>query len=366
MAKRKPEEKSSRTDDEDVAGLKLLRTFEGHRSWVISVAFDPQGDTLATGSNDHTVKLWDPHSGRLLRTLEGHQKAVYSVAFDAQGGMLASGSDDRTVKLWQADNGKLLRTLVGHQDSVRSVAFQPHGRTLASASDDNSLRIWDVQSGKLLRTLEGHQSFVIGVAFDSSGDSLVSGSLDSTLKRWDVQSGQLLATIEGRHKVLSVTLAPGGETLASGGSDSTLKLWEVQSGKLIRTLEGHTETVDAVAFSPDGRLLATTDRYHSTRLWNCETWETVAVIPKLGVERWATALAFHPTKPLLATLGSTTGDDLQSIRLWELDVDLLLSRGARKAEDARAIHHTTGKIVLVGDHSVGKSALGLSLDPRPF
>jgi len=124
------------------AGVKLLRTLEGHQHVVFSVAFDPQGGTLASGSSDGTVKLWEARSGKLLRTLEGHQRAVFSAAFDPQGGTLASGSSDRTVKLWEARSGKLLRTLEGHQGGVWSVAFDPQGGTLASGSSDNTVKLW--------------------------------------------------------------------------------------------------------------------------------------------------------------------------------------------------------------------------------
>src|SRR3954449_9473355 len=79
-------------------GVKLLRTLEGHQDTVTSVAFDPQGETLASGSADNTVKLWDARSGKLLLTLEGHKDLVWSVAFDPQGETLASGSADKTVK----------------------------------------------------------------------------------------------------------------------------------------------------------------------------------------------------------------------------------------------------------------------------
>src|SRR5579864_5621595 len=95
-------------------GVIGFRTLEGHQHAVYSVAFDPQGETLAIGSTDHTVKLWEARSGKLLRTLEGHQQPVYSVAFDPHGGTLASGSGDHTVKLWETASGKLLRTLEGH------------------------------------------------------------------------------------------------------------------------------------------------------------------------------------------------------------------------------------------------------------
>jgi len=286
------------------------------------VAFDPQGRTLASGSYDKTVKLWEMPSGKLLRTLEGHQGHVYNVAFDPQGGTLASGSSEKTVKLGEARSGKLLRTLEGHRSWIWSVAFDPHSGTLASGSQDGTVRLWEARSGKLLRTLEGHGTSVRSVAFDQQG--------------WK---------------------------LASGSDDKTVKLWEVQSGKLLRTLEGHTKGLDIVAFSPNARLLASKSDDQTIRLWNCETWETVAVIPEPTVTGvWIPALAFHPMLPLLATAGSepdTPGTQRSRlIHLYELDFDTLLGQRAGVAATAGAVHHTTGKIVLVGDHSVGKSALG--------
>src|SRR6202035_2034693 len=140
-------------------GVKLLRTLEGHESVVSTVAFDPQGGTLASGSHDNTVKLWETRSGKLLRTLKGHQGAVRSVAFDPQGGTLASGSLDGTVKFWEERSGKLLRTFEGHQGPVMRVAFDPQGGTLASGSGDHTVKLWEAQSGKLLCTLEGHKDW---------------------------------------------------------------------------------------------------------------------------------------------------------------------------------------------------------------
>src|SRR6185312_10601247 len=369
MAKKK--ERGQRADEEPQPelppGVKLLRTLEGHQGPVHSVAFDPQGETLASGSDDNTVKLWDAGSGKLLRTLGGHWDWVLSVAFDPQGGTLASGSKDNKVKLWEVRSGKRLRTLEGHQGAVWSVAFDPQGGTLASGSEDKTVKLWETRSGKRLRTLEGHQRDVYSVAFDPQGGKLASGSSDHTVKLWEARSDELLHTLEGHQKaVWSVAFDPKAGTLASGSWDNTVRLWEVRSGKLLRTLEGHTEAVDIVSFSPDGRLLASKSGDSTIRLWNCETWETVAVIREPTDTRlWIPALAFHPTLPLLATAGSelgASGDErCRLIHLWELDLDVLLGQRAGAAESARAVHHTTGKIVLVGDHSVGKSALGYRL-----
>jgi small GTP-binding protein len=367
MANKEPQEPQANEElrPELPPGVKLLRTLEGHQGEVNSVVFDPQGEMLASGSDDNTVKLWEARSGNLLRTLQGHQGWVRSVVFDPQGEMLASGSHDGTVKLWEARSGNLLRTLQRNQDIVFSVAFDPQGGTLASGSTDNTVKLWEARSGNLLRTLQGHQNSVYSVAFNPQGGTLASGSSDQTVKLWETHSGKLLRTLKGHQAAIyGVTFDPQGGTLASGGKDSTVKLWEARSGKLLRTLEGHTGAVAIVA--TDGRLLASKSADQTIRLWSCETWETVAIIPEpTNMGGWISVLAFHPTLPLLATAGSEPGapdDELSRlIHLWELDYDVLLGQRAGVAAAAGAVHHTTGKIVLVGDHSVGKSALGYRL-----
>lgn len=350
-------------------GVKLLRTLEGHKGKVRSVAFDPQGGTLASGSDDKTVKLWEARTGKLLRTLEGHKEAVTTVAFDPQGGTFASGSMDNTVKLWEARSGKLLRTLDVASCTVWSVAFDPQGGMLASGSAVETVKLWDTRSGKLLRTLEEHPRSSSSVAFDPQGKTLASGGKDNKVKLSEARSGKLLRTLEGHQNMVNcVTFDPQGATLASGSADNTVALWEARSGKLLRTLEGHTREVHPVAFCPDGRLLASKSSDGTIRLWSCETWETVAVIkePTVSVVR---ALAFHPTLPLLACAGSEpdTSDSERSrlIHLWELDFDVLLGKRAGVAAAARADgHYRNAKVVLVGNTSVGKSGLGLVLAGR--
>ncbi len=346
-------------------GVKLIRTLEGHPDMVLSMAFDPQGETLASGSRDETVKLWEVRSGRLLRMLEGHRSGVCSVAFDPQGETLASGSVDTTVKLWEVRSGELLHTLTGHMAEVYSVFFDPNSETLASGGSDKTVKLWG--GGIFPRTLQGHSDTVLSVAFNPQGETLASGSRDETVKLWDAPSGKLLRTLVGHQsRIYSVAFDPQGRMLASGSRDNTLKLWEVRSGKLLRTLEGHTGDIEIVTFSPDGRLLASKSDDHSIRLWSCETWETVAIIPKpTSTKVWSPALAFHPTLPLLAATGSEPDmpEDERSrlILFYSLDFDVLFGQRAGAATAARAVHHTTGKIVLVGDHSVGKSALGYRL-----
>ena len=171
------------------------------------MGWSPDGKTLASGSRDSTVRIWDASSGKLLRTLEGHTSLVQSVGWSPDGKALASGSSDDTVRIWGAPSGKLLRTLKGHTDYVRSVGWSPNGNTLASGSSDKTVRIWDAPSGKLLRTLEGHTDDVRSVGWSPDGKTLASGSDDKTVRIWDALSGDCLGVrpiARPTHQLLNV------------------------------------------------------------------------------------------------------------------------------------------------------------------
>jgi hypothetical protein len=207
---------------------------KGHTYYVYSVVFSPDGRTLASGSADNTIRLWDVSTGKPKgQPLEGHAKAVLGVAFSPDGRTLASGSADNTIRLWDVSSGKQKgQPLKGHTDSVIDVAFSPDGRTLASGSADNTIRLWDVSSGKPKgQPLKGHTSFVYSVAFSPDGQTLASGGVDFTIRLWDVSSGkQKGQPLKGHtNTVLSVAFSPDGRTLASGSMDNTIRLWDVSS-----------------------------------------------------------------------------------------------------------------------------------------
>ena len=347
-------------------GVKLLRTLEGNLTTIRSVAFDPTGRTLASGSDDTAVKLWEVASGKLLRALEGHQEGVCCVAFDPSGHTLASGGADSTVKLWNPASGRLLRTLEGHQEGVCCVAFDPAGRTLASGSADSTVKLWDPASGKLLRTFRRHQSYVWSVTFDPTGCNLASAAEDPTVRVWEPINGKQVRTLAAtRSAVWSLAFHPSGEILIGLTHGNTVKVWDSATGKLLRTLEGHTSQIDQAAFSSNGKLLASLSNDGTVRIWRCDTWETTAIIPEpRGQHTWVPALAFHPTLPLLATAASPPDTFLsvpcRQIHVWELNYDILLGkRGADwpATPIEKSIHHRTAKVIFVGDTGVGKSGL---------
>jgi serine/threonine protein kinase len=165
---------------------KLLQTLTGHSNFVYSVAYSPDGQTLASGSGDKTIKLWNVKTGNLLQTLTDHSQPVNSVAYSPDGQTLASGSVDKTIKLWNVNTGNLLQTLTYHSQRVNSVAYSPDGQTLASGSDDKTIKLWNVKTGNLLQTLTDHSDPVNSVAYSPDGQTLASGRAgsDNTIKIW--------------------------------------------------------------------------------------------------------------------------------------------------------------------------------------
>jgi WD40 repeat protein len=210
---------------------------EGHTEPVFAVAFSPDGQMLASGGGIQAnevvnakseLKLWEARTGTLLRSLEGHFAYVYSVAFRPDGKTLASSGYDGTIRLWETATGRLERTLKEHEESVGSVAFSPDGTLLASASDDRTVKLWDPQAESSRMTLSGHGRGVCCVAFSPDGETLASSD-GSEIRLWDPRTGQERSTLGGIvSPVRLITFSPDGRTLASGHADGTIRLWQAR------------------------------------------------------------------------------------------------------------------------------------------
>ncbi|KAL2884580.1 Vegetative incompatibility protein HET-E-1 [Ceratocystis lukuohia] len=256
-----------------------LQTLEGHHRKVTSVVFSNDGQRLASGSADNTVKIWDATSGACVQTLEGHDHQVVSVVFSNDGQRLASGSADNTVKIWDATSGACVQTLEGHHQEVTSVVFSNDGQRLASGSADNTVKIWDATSGACVQTLEGHHQEVTSVVFSNDGQRLASGSADNTVKIWDATSGACVQTLEGHdHQVVSVVFSNDGQRLASGSWDKTVKIWDATSGACVQTLEGHDSWVTSVVFSNDGQRLASGSYDKTVKIWDATSGACVQTL----------------------------------------------------------------------------------------
>ncbi|MCB0107835.1 MAG: hypothetical protein KDE53_18065 [Caldilineaceae bacterium] len=372
---------------------RLIQKLQGHTDSIHTLCFSPDGQRLASGSFDHTARLWDvsaeslrkgeglnPNaaSGQLLHILRGHHGPVISVCFSPDGQFLASGSNaDQMIGLWDVATGQLRQTLLGHQGGVEVVRFSPDGQFLASGSFDQTIRLWDISSksivpnvegfnpsaasGQTVQVYSGHKARVYSLAFSPNGQFLASSSFDQTIRLWDLSrpkemvSSQLLQTFQGyRHGVWCVTFSPDGQTVASGSTDGLVRFWDVREAgtQPLRVFAGHATWVITVALSPDGKLLASGDNRGIVRLWDLTQAKATPVQIWKTDHSWVRSLCFMPDGQ---TLISSSSIDLK-VLLWDVTSGRL----------QQSLQGHTGTILSMGLSHNGRTLAGAGYDQRIY
>ncbi|OKL62331.1 hypothetical protein UA08_02283 [Talaromyces atroroseus] len=295
----------------------------GHWHWVKAISFSHDGKLLASASEDDTLKLWNPLTGRCLQTILLQSKAR-AVAFSHDGRLLASASEDGTVKLWDLPlmvDGTMEKqteivSLKCHADWINALVFSNDDKVLVSASNDSTIRLWDWSMGQEISKLDGHTGEVTSVAYSNDGMLLASSSYDGTARIWDPRE--------------AVSFSYNGQMLATASADTTVRVWNNVTGKERYIFKDHTERVNSVSFCQGHHLLATGSDDGTVRLWNPAEGDSLQILGSHS--RRVRAVSLAPDGEYLAS-ASYDGD----IRVWDPAGNREMGAWAEGHEDVKQI-----------------------------
>ena len=305
--------------------------FTGHEGAVYSASFSPDGKLIASGGYDKLVMIWDPEkvkpveiTSRLEKLAEppinyqrlaAHAGPVRSVAFSPNGQLVASGSEDNAIRLWEVTTGESTKVLRGHGSAVRSSIFSPNGEWIASGGQDGRVRLWNIQGYQEVRVLHstafrGHADAILSARYSKDGKQIVTASRDRTAMLWDATTGQRVRPFEEGHEYLATSAAffPDRRRLATGAGDNSVRIWDITEGTQLKVLTP-TGRIGAVAISPGGDFVVTGSPGTDVRVWNADSGEMIAALAGHAAE--VSALAVSPEGDLIAS-----GDERGRVRLW--------------------------------------------------
>jgi WD40 repeat protein/uncharacterized caspase-like protein len=297
----------------------------GHTETVFAAAYSPDGRLIVTAGGDRMIKLWDAQTGQEIRSLSGlGEYATLTISPD--GRRLAAGGRDKTIKVWDAATGRLVQTLSGHETEVRQIAFSHDGRWLAS-SGETELKLWDAGTGRAVWSVIAHDEphscqggmepsmqvgvgytkFIRALAFSPDDRLLASGGWECSVRVWEAASGRRVLNLIGHSdNIETVVFSPDGRTLYSAG-DTTIQFWDIPSGRKGRALSDKEFLIRALAISTDGRWLASAD--DGVELWDINSGK---MLRRFAQEQTVVAVAFSPDGQKLVT-----GDIEHTARIWD-------------------------------------------------
>ena len=286
----------------------VLRGHRPNESW--SLAFSPIGNTLASAGDDHCIRIWNIETGKEIAVLRGPTALVTSIAFAPDGRTLASASLDieRPVALWDASTWTLRSVLRGHTFYARSVSFSSDSRTLVSSGNDNSVILYDVQKARRKRTIWPGANDVTRAALSPDGRLLVSMG-KNTVVLTDLIDGTSRSIDTGVTEILSIAVSPDGSHVTTGHAGGLIKTWDVATGRQVREYAGHYGIVFGLAFSPDGRTLASAGEDRTVRVWDTSSDEMLLCLTDCKAR--VNAVAFSLDGTILAA-----ADHTGAITLW--------------------------------------------------
>ena len=289
---------------------------EGHTGPIGDCALSPQGNLLATASDDRLVILWDFPSLTVRRVLRGHRQRARACVFSPDGTRLLSASMDGSIRIWNVEDGGLLQALGDRTVRMLGCAWSPDGRHVASAAGNGALTVWDAGSGERQLEIHSPSGYEWDCAFSPDSKTLASASQDGAIRLWDLEHGELRESFqihEGR--IRCCTYSPSGDLIASAGSDTTVRIIRSDTGALVYTLRGHTGRVRSCSFSSDGTLIASAAEDRTVRLWDVASGREV--LSFYGHTDWVGASVFASGDRHLVSCGGDV-----TVRLWDKETGM--------------------------------------------
>ena len=245
------------------------RELAGHKHAIKACMFIPKSNKIATMCYQH-VRICTRSGGSPL-TVSGHAAELTDIDCNSEGTLLASASKDGTVKLWDVSSGIEVRSVqVCKKGSVMAVAFHPQGQIIATISSDGYLRVWDVSTGAMKKQIKAHSQKLLCMSFNRAGDKIAVGSEKDgvAIWRWETKVEPVLLNDEESGRINAVAFDPTGKYLATGGKAKLIRIWNLDQQRIDKTLAGHWGMINAIEFSPDGQRLVSAASDWTIAVWN--------------------------------------------------------------------------------------------------